>query len=125
LVAIKSKNPECINEIRWDGQQLHQQKFSASLPKIWSSATLYSAPIRSNRENWFSNWNIKHPNFEANNILNFHQNGGNGDLQNDMVMNRQNQIMTLCIMQIEQHPNVVNIRYKDLQTGQLHCYKMI
>ena len=125
LVIIDSQNHDFITEIKWDGSKLFQQKLPASQPKIWSSATLYNAEVRKNRETWFGDWVHQTADFEPNKIMYFHQNGGNGDRHNDMVMNRHDELKTQCIMQIEHRQGMANIGYKDLLSGESHFYKLI
>jgi len=88
-----------IEELRWDGVKSHLKIVDKTKPAIWASAQLYSPEARANRENWFESLLAK---FDGNPemVFDFHQNGGNGDPENDMVMNRSGLVRTVSITQV-------------------------
>jgi hypothetical protein len=66
------------------------------------------------KENWFEQLLNQYPTgISAEILLDFHQNGGNGDIQNDMRMNRNNTLMTQCIMQVVKDAKEVQYQYID------------
>ncbi len=87
-----------IEELRWDGQTTHSQHFSLLQERIWASAQLYSPQVREKRQRWFED--VVSKNGGAEEVLDFHQHGGDGDEANDMVMNRHNQVQTVSITQV-------------------------
>ncbi|MDI9880036.1 NRDE family protein [Flectobacillus longus] len=114
LIVIEHQKELFLTEIRWDGHQLFVAEKNAQESHIWSSATLYNAQIRHEREHWFEQLLNQYPaGISAEVLLDFHQNGGNGDIQNDMRMNRNNTLMTQCIMQVVKQSNGVAYKYID------------
>ena len=105
FTLIITTNPtRTLTEVRWNGQEVFVNLKDDSKPYIWSSATLYSAEIRHDRQQWFENWVEQNPRFETCKILQFHHTGGNGDIENDLKMNRNGELQTQCIVQIK-HEN--------------------
>ncbi len=88
-----------IHQLRYDGQKLSCQIIDPKVAHIWSSSTLYTDEIVKLRKAWFQDFLSK---FEANeqNLLDFHHNGGNGDSENDLKVNRNNLLKTHCITQV-------------------------
>lgn len=91
-----------IKEIRWDGNKLWREGFDPNIPKIWSSAQLYSAETIFKRRTWFES--ILFDKISEEELLNFHFTGGDGDLENDLVMNRNNLVQTVSISQVLRKP---------------------
>jgi len=104
-----------IEEIRWDGTVLHQAAFSHKFPNIWASAQLYSREAIENRQLWFANLLKGNPDSED--VLDFHQNGGNGDTANDMVMNRGGMVRTVSVTQIVSSEAGTAVSHLDLLSG--------
>lgn len=102
---------------RWDGNQKHTTENDPEQPQIWASAQLYNKQAIENREKWFSEWLGKHKEFSSENIKQFHQNAGSGDLQNDMVMDR-GIVKTVCITQVVSLKGVVTMSHHDLMRDQ-------
>ena len=124
LVVIDRTNELIINEIRWTGTKIHLQKIDASKPKIWSSVTLYSPEIIQERERWFEDFLQKKPDYTAEDVLNFHHFGGNGDAANSIKMNRENKIMTLSVTQFNVDSQNFVVRYQDLQKDKTFVYRV-
>jgi hypothetical protein len=93
VVWDHSRLYECI----WDGEQKHFTEKDNNLPHIWSSVTLYEETTRSRRRQWFDEWLAKNPAPELNNILDFHQFSGDGDMYNSLLMNRDGYVFTVSI----------------------------
>lgn len=102
-----------IREIRWDGVMLHKATFSVDEPHIWASAQMYLDKAQQDRRAWFEDL-LKIENLDADKILDFHFNGGNGDLENDMVMKRGNMVQTVSISQVSELGNKKEIKHYDL-----------
>ena len=75
-------------ECRWDGKNKHCELLETNQPMIWSSATLYDENIIAKRKSWFDQWIEKDTLPTQESILHFHQFTGDGDKQNDLLMNR-------------------------------------
>lgn len=115
-LVIFSEEEGSIKEIRWTGEKADLNTFDATKPRIWSSATLYSDEIISEREAWFSKF-LDEKEINSESILHFHHFGGKGDEQNDIKMNREGILKTVAITQFEIKENSFIINYQDLQKG--------
>jgi len=105
-----------ITEFRWDGKHKQDKTVDASLPHIWSSASLYPKPVRDKRKGWFQDWLKGRGDFRQEDILKFHRFGGEGDRQNDFVMNRYDMVQTVSITSIVKTSVSASMRYHDLVT---------
>ena len=126
-LVIFSHDKSAIKEIRWTGEKADLNLFDASVPRIWSSATLYSDEIIAERHGWFTGF-LKAKEVTAEHILHFHHFGGKGDEYNDIKMNRAGVLKTVAITQFEVSENKFSIRYEDLgvhKTTQLQIEKLI
>jgi uncharacterized protein with NRDE domain len=90
-----------IEELRWDERSLHLRQREKSKPFLVASAKLYSRAVREKRQQWFDQVLQNHP-VDALKLLNFHLEGGDGDLENDMVMNRDGLVRTVSVTQVVQ-----------------------
>jgi hypothetical protein len=102
---------------RWDGTMRWIESLNPAKPYIWSSATLYDAAARTERENWFHQWiqGVAYPG--TLDIIHFHQHGGRGNLFNSIRMNRDNQILTNSISSLCLTKEQLAFSYLDLITG--------
>lgn len=102
-------------ECRWDGLQKHFIEMDPDQPHIWSSATLYDEPAATKRKKWFEEWisNNKEP--DQSDIFNFHQFTGEGDIQNDLMMNRDGKVFTVSITSIDISVRSLRMDYLDLK----------
>lgn len=110
IVAERQK----LYEIRWDETQLFFKTCPANEAHIWSSTTLYSEDIREKRERWFAQWLLKQRRFNTENILQFHRNAGDGDPENDLIMNRNSIVQTVSITSILKENQGIKMQYHDL-----------
>jgi Transport and Golgi organisation 2 len=124
LIIIFEKN---VFECRWDGIKKHCKQLDNNIAHIWSSATLYDATQQAKRRYWFEQWQQNNPNPSQNDLFHFHKNTGDGNVEDDLIMNRNNTYFTVsitgiavthdeCIMQYEdiiqhEHTNI-NFRYE-------------
>jgi uncharacterized protein with NRDE domain len=104
-----------LYESRWDGNQKYFLELDATIPHIWSSATLYDDEVISRRKTWFSKWLQSNPEPEIENILHFHQFTGDGDGYNDLMMNRNGQVYTVSITGLEIREQTGLMKYIDLK----------
>ncbi|MCZ4408121.1 hypothetical protein O3Q51_04845 [Cryomorphaceae bacterium 1068] len=88
-----------IEELRWDESMVHFRTYDPTKPLIVASAKLYSSEVLKKRQQWFDDLFASDlPN--SNKVWSFHINGGDGDLENDMVMNRRNLVRTVSVSQV-------------------------
>ena len=104
-------------ECRWDGTKKYYQQLDEKQPHIWSSATLYPDEVINKRKQWFSQWLADHPSPSQKDIFSFHQFAGDGDAQNDVLMNRDGQMLTVSITGVEISRYKAAMQYWDLQDG--------
>lgn len=111
-------------ELRWDGKKKYLKKLSHTDNQIWSSATLYTAPIQEVRQSVFKRWIQKHYDFEDKMILNFHnrKHGLNGD--EDILMKGKGDLRTLTISQIHVQQNNAVFNYFDLENNKNYKVKL-
>ncbi|ASZ11946.1 NRDE family protein [Chitinophaga pendula] len=102
-------------EARWDSKRKYVKQLNATRPNIWSSATLYDALTAVERKKWFHCWLLETPEPDMADILYFHQHAGNGDIRNNLVMDRDQRMYTVSITTILVAKDQSWIRYKDLQ----------
>ncbi len=89
-------------QIRWNEMKKTLIQLDANKPYIWSSATLYSESANTMRESWFSEFlNHNKENMCSDYLINFHSNTQKNDMQNGLVMNRNNSMLTKNITQCE------------------------
>jgi hypothetical protein len=88
-------------------------------PYIWSSATLYDEEIRRKREQWFLKWLNAHPVPTRKEILHFHRFAGEGDAENDLLMNRDGKVFTVSITSIEISEDKGTLYYSDVLTNEV------
>jgi uncharacterized protein with NRDE domain len=120
LLLINSYDELQLHELRWDGKQSHLRQKDAAMPQVWSSVTLYDAEVVARRQQWFNEWLKEHPRYDRESIMHFHEFGGIGDKSNDLLMNRNNTLLTLSITSIQKSPERVSMKYKDMTDSLMH-----
>jgi hypothetical protein len=103
---------------KWDGKMKWLESLHSNKPQIWSSVTLYDPAAIRKREKWFKDWLTRHAYPGTLDIIRFHQKGGEGDLENGILMNRNEGLLTNSISTIRLSPQTVSFRYIDLRTGE-------
>jgi hypothetical protein len=112
-----------LYECRWDGRQKHCVQLKNYRPYIWSSATLYDGEVVKKRELWFMKWLNKNPNPTQEDILLFHQFTGDGDINNDLKMNRDGKMLTVSVTGIELENYTGRMTYIDLKNNNTYLQK--
>lgn len=112
-------------EFRWDEKQRHIQPLDLSKKYIWSSSTLYDHEAKARRKQWFADWLEGRTEFHEEAILDFHQNAGDGDPWNDVIMNRDGLVQTVSITQIAKLPKHIELSYYDLLNQQQKQAKIL
>jgi hypothetical protein len=113
-----------FDELRWDGEKVHHIPLSPEMPAIWSSVTLYSDEVISQRSQWFEQWLAGQPEFTIGSAVHFHKTAGAGNLQNAIMMNRDNVIRTLSITSILMDSSRYEYYYEDV-INNLQCSSKI
>jgi hypothetical protein len=111
LILVNEKN---IFECRWDGEKKYCKQLDNSTAHIWSSATLYDASQQNKRQYWFEQWQINTPAPSQKDILNFHKNTGAGNMEDDLIMNRNNTYFTVSITSISANNEEYQMLYEDI-----------
>lgn len=102
-------------ECRWDGQEKHCKQYDESLPQIWSSVTLYDEEVITKRNSWFFDWLQSQKSITQDDILHFHQFTGDGDPNNDLLMNRQGKVFTVSVTSLCLQKKTASFVYLDLK----------
>ena len=113
IVFVEWQGTVRLYQLVWDGAQYHFSEQPLS-PQIWSSSPLYPHNLKTKREQWFSQFLLKTSNPSDKDLLEFHKNAGEGDLDSNLVMDR-GFIKTKSITQIVKTINGISMRYEDLQ----------
>jgi hypothetical protein len=95
--------------------QKHINKPKAGSPHTWSSVTLYNEAIIATRKTWFHNWQQRHPGPSMEDIIQFHLSAGEGDMHNDLCMNRNDKMLTVSVTSMEISEDKSIMQYIDLQ----------
>jgi uncharacterized protein with NRDE domain len=120
LLLIDNTSELKFIELRWDGNQKHITEIDTKQPKIWSSATLYSQPIRKQREAWFKEMLHSKNQLTEKDLLNFHLSKHDSGSVNDLVMERDNGLQTISVSQIIDNKTTKQFYYKDLIAQKEH-----
>jgi len=105
-------------EMRWDGESKFIAEKKPDIPQIWSSAMLYDKPVIEKREQWFDKWLQEGHNFNFQEIMKFHEFGGDGDEMTDLKMNRNGILKTVSITVVEALDNEFVMHYHDTVSGE-------
>ncbi len=118
--TIVLKENSFLFELRWDGKKHFIKQLPADHPKIWSSATLYDPAVVKQREKWFNDFINNNPKPSEEDIFNFHQFTGGGDLRNDLLMYRDGAHSTVSITSITLANEETNMTYLDLANNKVY-----
>lgn len=102
-------------EARWDGEQKHFTQLDETGSYIWSSATLYTSAIINKRRQWFEKWLLENAYPTASSIFNFHRFAGDGDNDNNVLMNRNGEMLTVSITGIDICLDAATMQHFDLK----------
>jgi Transport and Golgi organisation 2 len=121
LILLQQFN---LFECRWDGHKKYKRLLDAQQNYIWSSATLYDESTQQRRINWFTKWQQAYPHPSREDILHFHRFAGDGDLQNDVQMNRAGQLLTVSVTAMHLTGEGASMHYHDLKDGSVFSHQM-
>ena len=121
LVILENNN---LYECRWDGNEKYYEQLKKHQPYIWSSVTLYDKEDVKKREEWFADFlnNNPHPTQKA--ILEFHQFTGDGDSNNDLMMEREGIFATVSITSMLLTADRGSMEYLDLRNNNIYEKKI-
>ena len=115
LVIADWNNKLKFMELVWDGKQKHFKTLEKE-PRIWSSSTLYSETMKTERHSWFEGFKSQNE-LNAQSLLKFHNTAGKGNEDYGVIMDR-GFVKTTSITQVEKTGDIVTIRYDNLdQSG--------
>lgn len=103
-----------LYDFRWDEKRSYLKALDTQQLHIWSSATLYEPEVKIKREQWFAEWQQQNETYDLPTIMDFHQNAGEGDPWNDVIMNRGGIVQTVSITNIIKKGSKVEMQYHDL-----------
>ncbi len=104
----------------WDESQKHIFNINTEEHHIWASATLYSKKQQEMRKKWFDNFIAQHDSFKNEDIIKFHSGSFTDEKSVDMVMQRNQDLKTLSISQININETTKEFIYKDLEKHEHH-----
>ena len=115
ILVIFNKTEETLAEISWNGIEKKLKNLDIKLPKIWSSSSLYSKDVAELRKVWFQNFLIKKEN-NAEQIWEFHQEDLSENLEQNILMKRNDGKETTSLSQIKFEEQLCNFQYLDVKT---------
>ena len=115
---------ENLFECRWDGSRKYIKELEITSTHIWSSVTLYDPEVISRRQHWFEKWLVQNPAPALDDIIQFHLSGGDGDSQNDLRMNRADQMLTVSVTGLEINHDHAVMKYLDLRDHSNYSYNL-
>jgi hypothetical protein len=116
LIWVTPGQFERVDVVRWNETQFIHTVEDLTEPRMWQSATLYSAEIQQLRRTWFQSWLHAHRDKEDFHIQGFHHLKGSGDTTHDIRMLR-GELQTVSITQIRSDAQQLQMHYKDLITN--------
>lgn len=103
-----------LREIKWDGTKLFVQLHNPKQAHIWSSVTLYSEKMITERHGWFNNWLLSDKIIMQPDILDFHSNTSANNKEYGLRISRDNEISTSSITSISLENQKATFYHKDL-----------
>ena len=116
-VVVEWTDSLALRTVVWDGEQLHIIA-EPLRPKIWSSSPLYLDNAKAKRQHWFTDFLSKKEVVLDREMLEFHKTGGDGDIENNLIMDR-GFVKTKSITQVVGKGSAVEMYYEDLQTREI------
>jgi Transport and Golgi organisation 2 len=111
LIVVNEKK---LFECRWDGERKHCKALDYFITHIWSSATLYDNEQQAKRKYWFEQWQKENVQPLQKDLFHFHTNSGDGNVEDNLVMNRNDKYFTVSITGIAVNDKKYLMHYQDL-----------
>lgn len=108
---------EKLYQLRWNEIEKSTLNLDVNQNHIWSSSTLYSKEIREQRVNLFQDF-MESNKISPERLFQFHRYGNSNDVENGLIINRNDEMKTLSITQTVIEKNKVVLSYHDLQNQQ-------
>ena len=125
LIIINSKATAKIHVLKWDGEKVILNEEDERQPQIWSSVTLYTNETIVARREWFNNWLKSTEQFTQSGITAFHRFGGTGDRYTDLLMNRENKVLTVSITSVLKTREETKLQYQDIVNNKEYLIRII
>ena len=74
---------------------------------------------------WFNQWLDQDEEHNLEKVMRFHEFGGNGNIYNDLKMNRDGHVLTVSITSIEKSDSGTFMKYKDIVTDKMYSLRII
>jgi uncharacterized protein with NRDE domain len=103
-----------LYQFRWNGFSKESIELDISKNHIWSSSTLYSQEIRTQRQEWFGKFLSKKAILSEEDLYHFHRYTESENTQNGLIINRNNELKTLSITQAVVEENQIKLSHHDL-----------
>ncbi len=118
-LVMVNHQPLTLTELIWDGNQKTITTRNPSATAIWSSVTLYPPQVVLQRQQWFAAFLQHSQNGQRQEqIIDFHRFGGKEDSTNAILMNRNNEFLTVSITSVSVEAQARQMRYFDLVNKQ-------
>lgn len=118
------RDEDQLRELRWDGEKKHITSLAIDKAHLWASSTLYNDELIQKRREWFNLWLRNTKNYNVEDIMAWHRHTGDGDSENDLVMNRNGMVETISISSILNSMDMKSMTHLDLlnETKTEHRY---
>ena len=111
LVLYQAKK---LYQLRWNGTDKETVALNEKKHYIWSSSTLYSKVIREKRSEWFCHFTETKPEISEEELFHFHRYTEDGNVENGLIINRNEKLKTLSITQTVIEKNKIAMIHHDL-----------
>lgn len=112
-----------LYQLRWNGIAKSRVDLDTYKNHIWSSSTLYPKEIREQRAEWFYQFMENKHNVSEEEMFNFHRYTENSNVENGLIINRNDALKTLTITQTVIHNQDISMNHYDLIDGE--SYKLL
>jgi uncharacterized protein with NRDE domain len=99
----------------WDGHKKHILRVDMNKPQIWASSTLYNQNQRKRRTEWFKDFLKNNDDPDRRSLMTFHTGSYTTHKEEDMVMERNDDLKTVSVSQIHISADHSNFLYKDME----------
>jgi hypothetical protein len=112
LLIIQNRT---LVEFKWDGERSYLLNHDFTLPRIWSSVTLYDREIIKSRELWFNEWLKTNQLSKQKDLIKFHLKAGDGRKETNVLMERKEfSLRTVSITSVVVLKDKIQMEYLDL-----------
>lgn len=103
-----------LYQLRWNGSEKNRVDLDTSEAHIWSSTTLYPKEVREQRAAWFHTFMQNNPTVTEAELFNFHRYTESSNVENGLIINRNDALKTLTITQTVIEHNSLRMNHYDL-----------